>query len=102
MKKYIKSETEVYDDMQDEVLYDNGKWSIYIDGYGIGISDGYEVDRPTIYDDGKVAYDFPERIPAYVKKKMESLVRQGVFDNPNYGRGEQVSDDIKYFRRYER
>lgn len=51
----------------------NRKYSIIVDGYGLGITDGWTVDRPIIYDDKRVAYDFPERLPQYIKDKFASL-----------------------------
>lgn len=32
------------------------------------------VDYPIRYDDGRIAYDFPERVPAYLKKIVAKLL----------------------------
>ena len=33
------------------------------------------VDYPIRYDDGRIAYDFPERVPAYLKRIVEKFLR---------------------------
>lgn len=98
MKKYIKSYTE---EPQYRVLWYKGNWEIFIDGYGVGVSDGYTTDRPAIYErfgNTEVAYGFPERIPKYVKNKMNQLVKSGAFDNPDYDvdSPKTVGDTLKY------
>jgi len=32
------------------------------------------VDYPIKYDDGRIAYDFPERVPKYVQKALSGLM----------------------------
>ena len=59
----------------------NCTYSIIVDNYGLGITDGYTVDRPIIYDDKRVAYDFPERLPKYIKEKFSSLAWNGKICN---------------------
>lgn len=54
---------------------------ILIDGYGLAVSDGWSNDRFIIYDDLRVAYDFPERLPKYIKDKVSSLARRGIIVN---------------------
>lgn len=72
--------------------FDNGRtqilWGIptrryYIlrDGYGLGISNGYTVDRPIIYENKKVAYDHPDALPKYIKDKFQSLAQRGLIQN---------------------
>ena len=72
--------------------YDNGnarvlwgvrskRFYILVDGYGLGISDGYVVDRPIVYDDKRVAYSCPERLPKYVKRAFERLAAKGAIQN---------------------
>lgn len=51
----------------------NCTYSIIVDGYGLGITDGWTVDRPIIYNDKRVAYNFPECLPKYIKDKFASL-----------------------------
>lgn len=31
-------------------------------------------DNPIRYNDGRVAYDFPERIPSYIKEKVKRIL----------------------------
>lgn len=65
-----------------EILWSDGKkWSIIHDGYGLGISDGYRVERPFVYwETESVAYDNPEWIPKMVILKFERMVRRGSFN----------------------
>lgn len=60
------------------VLWQNKgkKWHIICDGYGLGITGDY-CDRPVIYEYKRVVYDFPERLPEYVKDAFERLAAQG-------------------------
>lgn len=59
----------------------NGRWEIYsfINPYGVlrimVVDDrtGY-CDYPIMYDDGGIAYDFPERIPKYVREKVRKIM----------------------------
>lgn len=62
-------------------IKDGLKWNIIYDGYGLGISDGWTVDRPIIYDDRRVAYDSPERLPKYVKTAFERMAKAGTIEN---------------------
>lgn len=59
----------------------NRTYSIIVDCYGLGITDGYTVDRPIIYNDRRVAYDFPEALPKYIKEKFQSLALSGKICN---------------------
>ena len=59
----------------------NRKYSIIVDGYGLGITDGWTVDRPIIYDNRRVAYDFPEKLPNYIKDKFSQLAWKGLIVN---------------------
>lgn len=59
----------------------NRKHYIICDGYGLGISDGVHVDRPVIYDDKRVAYDAPERLPQYIKNEFERMAQKGEITN---------------------
>ena len=34
------------------------------------------VDWPIQYTDGRVAYDFPERVPEYAKREVEKIYRE--------------------------
>ena len=52
----------------------NNGWNIIYDGYGFGFTDGYTVDRITVYDDGRWASDSQERLPAYIKREMNKLI----------------------------
>lgn len=58
----------------------NGKWEIILEkndrfpeGF-IVVTDGWFCDYPIMYDNGKVAYDYPERIPVYVRDKVEKIM----------------------------
>lgn len=62
-------------------LVTKGKWSIIVDGYGIGISDQCNVDRPVIYGGVRVGFDKPERIPKGIYEEFMRLVRLGVLRN---------------------
>lgn len=62
-----------------------GSYDIIIDGYGFGIDNGTTVNRFIIDNDGKVIFDYLP--PVKVKQKIYQLIRQGVFDNPNYDEG---------------
>jgi hypothetical protein len=80
-----------------ETLWQKGNQSIIKDGYGFGIDNGYNVNRFTIDNDGKVRYDNPP------SKTMQSivnrLVRQGKFNNPNYSdNAKYVGNTLKYGR----
>lgn len=45
----------------------------------IEITDGFISELPIYYDyDGKIAYDYPERIPKYIREKAESIIRKMV------------------------
>ena len=57
------------------------KYSIICDGYGLGITDGWTVDRPVIYHDKTVGFDFPEALPKYIKEKFKSLAYNGYIVN---------------------
>ena len=57
------------------------KYSIICDGYGLGITDGWTVDRPIIYNNKKVAFDFPESLPKYIKEKFATLAENGAIIN---------------------
>ena len=62
-------------------IYNNGKWAVVavrlpnrrivarVDSLISGHS-----DWPIRYDDGRVAWDYPERIPAYVKRITASIL----------------------------
>lgn len=56
------------------------KWFILRDGYGLGISDGWYVVRPVIYNNWRVEYDHPEALPQYVKDKFQRMVNEGLTD----------------------
>ena len=68
-----------------KVFWKSGKWSIIVDGYGLGITDGWSVERPIIYthkNPPTVAYDGTAvSVPPYVKRKFEELVQKGVLKN---------------------
>lgn len=68
-----------------KVFWKSGKWSIIMDGYGLGITDGWGVERPIIYthkNPPTVAYDGTAvSVPPYVKRKFEELVQKGVLKN---------------------
>ena len=34
------------------------------------------VDWPVLYDNGRIGYDFPERVPQYIRPKVMKLLRQ--------------------------
>lgn len=42
------------------------------------------VDYPIRYDDGRIAYDFPERVPAYLKKQVARMLSKPRGRNPKY------------------
>lgn len=68
-----------------KVFWKSGKWSIIMDGYGLGITDGWGVERPIIYthkNPPTVAYEGTAvSVPPYVKRKFEELVQKGVLKN---------------------
>lgn len=57
------------------------RWYIIEDEYGLGITDGYYVDRPIIYPDSSVAFDCPECLPKYIKERFKSMARHGQIHN---------------------
>lgn len=57
------------------------KYSIICDGYGLGITDGWRVDRPIIYNDKRVAFSSPESLPKYIKEKFATLAKNGAIIN---------------------
>jgi len=61
------------DDM-DEWTSPNGVWKIYRrDGWKIeNLKTGFG-DSPIVYDSGKVAFDYPELVPEYVKDRFKSM-----------------------------
>ena len=59
----------------------NGKWQIIFKttvafpaGF-IMVTDGWYCDYPIMYDNGNIAYDYPERIPQYVKDAVKKVMR---------------------------
>ena len=40
----------------------------YYNGYRVMVTDGWFADWPIKYENGKIAYDTPEKIPKYAKK----------------------------------
>ena len=65
-------------------MFDNGRWrinayrnintnqpSLMLENLMTGFT-----DWPIRYDDGRIAYDFPERIPAYVKRITKAIFSQ--------------------------
>ena len=81
MNEYTTGAT--YDDGKTLVLWGTPSRRYYIiaDGYGLGLSDGWTVDRPIIYDDRRVAYEWPERLPQYVKRRFETMAARGLIEN---------------------
>ena len=62
-------------------IWSKGKWEIIVDGYGLGITDGWSVERPMIYDDHTVAYsDDVLYVPPYVKRQFEKMASTGKLD----------------------
>ena len=64
-----------------DVLWSKGKWRIEFRDpanpwRGLMIGNGWNAYYATVYDDGSIAYDFPERIPAYVKSAVNSVARR--------------------------
>jgi hypothetical protein len=61
-----------------------GKWTIRQSGQSIQVYSSYSArstrrdhaDWPIRYWDGRIAYDFPERVPLYVKKIVSRLYRR--------------------------
>lgn len=60
---------------------ENGRWEIhsFINPYGvlrIMVADDRtgHCDYPIMYDDGGIAYNFPERIPKYVREKVRKIM----------------------------
>jgi len=60
---------------------DNGKWTLSEKERDNGtryfqIDDGWLSDYPIMCDDGHVAYDYPERLPLYVRNAVRTqLIR---------------------------
>lgn len=83
-----------------EILWRKGGISIIKDGYGFGIDNGININRFTVYDDGRVVYDAPEAVRDYVKSAIRSLIRQGKLDNPYYkGKdAKYVGNTLRYGR----
>jgi len=57
-----------------EWISPNDIWKIHNpDGWLIeNLKTGFG-DRPIVYDDGKVAFDYPEIVPAYVKDRFRAM-----------------------------
>ena len=58
----------------------NQKWYIRKDVSAAGnpclvVDDNWRTDHPVKYPDGRVAYETPERIPAYVKAQVARLYK---------------------------
>lgn len=56
------------------MIFDNGKWRVSLDWVGSGsrlkvesLLNGF-CDWPIRYEDGHVVWDFPQRVPKYVKR----------------------------------
>jgi hypothetical protein len=63
------------------VLWKKGKWEIeWFDAKnpwrGFLVNDGWRSDHVTVYEPGKVAYDRPEIVPAYVKSAVIQLSKK--------------------------
>ena len=43
----------------------------FYNGMRVMVTNGWWSDWPIKYDNGKIAYDWPERIPKYAKKLVE-------------------------------
>ncbi|MFW6029073.1 MAG: hypothetical protein ACOCRO_02335 [Halanaerobiales bacterium] len=56
----------------------NGKWKIVIiswrDWERIAVTDDWFMDYPIQYDNGHIVYDYPERIPQYVKEQVYKVM----------------------------
>ena len=66
--------------MTDLQAWERGNWRIDITptaagNLGLKVSNlrTWLTEYPVRYDDGRIAYDWPERIPAYVKRHVERL-----------------------------
>ena len=75
------------------IFYRSGKWEIIEDGYGLGVTDGWNVDRFFIYDYDipRIAYDNTLGVPSYIKRKVEQLVKKGMLKNEkDKGKGPEM------------
>lgn len=51
------------------------KWTVSLYKGRVKVSDGWFCDWPIQYDNGRIAYDFPGRIPMYVRRRVERFYR---------------------------
>jgi hypothetical protein len=42
--------------------------------YTYSISDGWHIDYPIVYDNWLVVYEYPEKLPKYVKKFIQKTI----------------------------
>lgn len=68
-------------------LWKNTIWAIY-EGLAGSVWIANEKygwsDNPVMYDSGKCAFDYPERIPLYVKRKWQKIMKD---KRTNHARG---------------
>ena len=64
-----------------EIIYKKGDNTVCVeDGkYFIDYNDGFAREYPIHYGEGRFAYDFPERVPKYLKDAYEKHVVRGLF-----------------------
>ena len=80
-------------------IWSKGKWEIIVDGYGLGITDGWSVERPMIYDDHTVAYSGDAlNVPPFVKRQFEKMASTGRLDKYSRRNWRRESLSIKEAR----
>lgn len=65
-------------------LHRIGKWTIKVEGRSVCVSSNYQrrstrrnhTDYPICIEDRRVLWDFPERVPSYVKREVCKLYRR--------------------------
>ena len=66
-----------------QVLWRKNRWRIELfdpskPWRGVFIANGVNAYRATEYENGSVAYDFPERVPKYVQKVVSKNITKWV------------------------
>ena len=94
INKPLKSK-KIKESVEPEVLWRNRNRSIIKDGYGFGISNGVNVNRFYINNDGKAVYDYEP--PMTIKTTVDRLVRQDKFNNPHYSENPKYVGNISKY-----
>lgn len=75
--------TQLAEPFNGKVLFQNNKWSVEICTVPktlkktlVVIRDGFNTDFCMRYEDKSIAFDFPERVPQYIKTKVFSFSKK--------------------------